>query len=317
MLMAVPVESSETRPLFVPEWTPPKYPEVLQRLRQVANGVEPCEPYPGLRWVSAKDDLLHRARPEDLERAGGEIRTIDGPTVGDYAQQLVCSYLSSQLLPIEDGEGNTGFSYSGVGIAVFEPGPASYPSIRLTPQAMTGIRQAFRTYFEGQGDIICVVSPVSIPVGFLRQCGPGIARHILYTADVLQNSEQGLDEEQGPRVFARAINGVPPRFPPSTDVAELERAGAAHEPCLPEHTHVLPFLVSLTRLGDPAAIKWASRLFRDSKDAAGAKGQLLLQIATEIFRVHPAIFSQLEMEPEVSFLSGGPLFRDPPPPPGG
>ena len=113
------------------------------------------------------------------------------------------------------------------------------------------------------------------------------------------------------RVFARAINGVPPQYPPSTDVAELERAGASREPCLPEHTHVLPFLISLTRLGDPGAIKWATRLFRDSAEAADAKNKLLLEIATAIYRVNPEIFGRLEMEPDVSFLSGGPLFRDP------
>jgi hypothetical protein len=304
------VESSDTRPIFEHKWATPKYAEVLLRLRKVGNGVEKCGPFPGLRWISATDDVLHRARPEDLEKAACEIQSIDGKEVGSYVQQLVCSYLSSQLLPIEDEEGNPGVSYSAVGIAVFEPGPASYPSIRLTPKAMDGIRQAFRIYFEGQGDIICVISPVTLPVGYLRQCGPGIARHILYTADILENSEAGITEDQGPRVFARAINGVPPQFPPTTDVAELERAGAAHEPCLPEHTHVLPFLVSLTRMGDPGAIKWASRLFRDSKDAAEPKGKLLLQIATEIFGVNPTIFGKLEMDPEVSFLSGGPLFRE-------
>jgi hypothetical protein len=278
---------------------------VLLRLRQIANGVDPCGPYPGLRWITPTDDIIHRARPQDLEDAACEISAIDGPDVGKYARELVGSYLSSQLLPLEDGEGLEGYWYSAVGVAVFEPGPASYPSIRLTPKAMEGVQQAFRTYFEGQGDIVCVVSPVTLPVGYLKQTGPGVSRHILYTADILQNSEKGINESHGGRVFARAIYGVPPQFPPSTDVKELEKAGASHEPCLPEHTHVLPFLVSLTRFGDPGAIKWASRLFRDSKDAAEAKGKLLLQVATEIYGVQPEIFSQLEMEPDVYFLSGG------------
>jgi hypothetical protein len=304
------VESSDTRPIFQQTWTIPKYAEVLLRLRKVANGVEKCEPYPGMRWINASEDVLHRARPEDLVKAVGEILGIDRKEVGEYAQQLVCSYLSSQFLPIEDGEGNPGFSYSAVGIAVFEPGPASYPSIRLTPQAAEGIHEAFRVYFEGQGEVTCLLSPVTLPVGFLKQCGPGIARHILYTADILQSSEAGLVEDMAPRVFARAINGVLPQFPATTEVAELEKAGSAREPCLPEHTHVLPFLISMTRMGDPAPIKWASRLFRDSKDAAEAKGKLLLQVATSIYSVNPEIFGQLEMDPDVSFLSGGPHFNE-------
>jgi hypothetical protein len=86
---------------------------------------------------------------------------------------------------------------------------------------------------------------------------------------------------------------------------ELERAGASAAPCLPEHTHVLPFLISLTRFDDPGAIKWASRLFRDSKDAADAKAKLLLEIATQIYRVQPEIFRNIEMDPEVYFMSGG------------
>jgi len=305
------VESSDTRPIFQQIWSTPKYPEVLLRLRKVANGVEDCPPFPGLRWIGADDDVLHRAKPQDLVAAAEEIASIDGKDIGRYADELISSFLSSQLLPLEDGDGNPGFWYSAVGTAVFEPGPASYPSIRLTDEATTQILNAFRTYFEGQGEIVCVVSPVTLPVGFLKQCGPGVSRHILYTADVLQNSEKGITEQHGPRVFARAINGVPPQYPPSTDVAELERAGASREPCLPEHTHVLPFLISLTRLGDPGAIKWATRLFRDSAEAADAKNKLLLEIATAIYRVNPEIFGRLEMEPDVSFLSGGPLFRDP------
>ena len=299
------MESSDTRPIFQQAWVTPKYPDVLLRLRQIANGVDPCGPYPGLRWITPTDDVIHRARPQDLEDAACEISAIDGQEVGKYARELVGSYLSSQLLPMEDGDGREGYWYSAVGVAVFEPGPASYPSIRLTPKAMEGILAAFRTYFDGRGDILCVVSPVSLPVSYLKQTGPGVSRHILYTADVLQNSEKGLNEGQGPRVFARAIHGVPPQFPPSTDVAEQEKAGKSREPCLPEHTHVLPFLISLTRFGDPDAIKWASRLFRDSKDAAEAKGKLLLEIATQIYGVQPEIFGRMEMDPDVYFLSGG------------
>lgn len=279
-------------------------------LRNVAVGVEQCGPYPGLRWIGAEDHVLHRAKPQDLEAALCEIPSIDGKEVGQYAQDLVSSYLSSQIMPLEDAEGNTGYWYSAVGMIVIEPGPASYPSIRLTPKAMDEARQAFRRYFEGQGDIVCVICPVTLPVGFLKQCGPGLARHVLYTADVLQNSEKGITEEHGPRVFARAINGVPPQYPPATDVAELERAGASREPCLPGHIHVLPFLISLTRMGDDSAIKHASRLFRDNKDVAEAKSQLLIQVATAVFGVNPTIFSNLEIEPDVSFFSGGPLFRD-------
>lgn len=307
------MESSDTRPIFRQAWATPKYPEVREHLRKVANGVEDCPPFPGLRWISETDHPLHRARAEDLVKAGEEVAALDGREVGDYAQHQVCSYLSSQLMPLEDADGNPGYWYAATGIAVFEPGPASYPSIRLTPPAMDQILQAFRAYFENEPDTVCVVSPVTLPVGFLRQCGPGLARHVLYTGDVLQNSEKGINEGHGPRVFARAINGVPPQYPPSTDVAELERAGAHREPCLPEHTHVLPFLISLTRVGDPTAIKRASRLFRDSKDVAEAKGKLLLAIATAIYSVNPDIFSQLEMDPDVSFLSGGPLFRAPKP----
>ncbi|MDB6167178.1 MAG: hypothetical protein JWM88_42 [Verrucomicrobia bacterium] len=299
------MESSDTRPIFQQAWVTPTYPEVLLRLRQVANGIESCGPYPGLRWITETDDLIHRARPQDLEDAACEISAIDGAEVGNYARELVGSYLSSQLLPLEDGEGLEGYWYSAVGVVVVEPGPASYPSIRLTPEAMAGVQQAFRTYFEGRGDIVCVVSPVTLPISYLKQSGPGVSRHILYTADILQNSEKGINEGHGPRVFARAIYGVPPHFPPSTDVRELERAGAAHDPCLPEHAHVLPFLVSLTRFDDPGAIKWASRLFRDSKDAAEAKGKLLLQIATQIYGINPEIFGQLEMDPDAYFLSGG------------
>lgn len=303
------METSDTSPPFQPSWTIPKYPEVLLHLRKVANGVEECAPFPGLRWISETDHILHRARPHELENAAYEIFSIDGKEVGKYARELVSSYLSSQLLPLEDAEGNPGYSYSAVGVMVIEPGPASYPSIRLTPEATDGIMKAFQDYFKGQGESLCVLSPVTLPVGFLKQSGPGVARHILYTADVLQNSEKGLTEADGARIFARAIYGVPPQYPPCTNVEELERAGAGREPCLPEHTHVLPFLVSLTRMGDPSAIKWASRLFRDSKDAADAKQTLLLQVATEIFGVNPAIFSNLEMDPDVTFLSGNPLFR--------
>lgn len=312
MLMRVPpVEYSDTRPLFQQTWPIPKYPEVLLRLRKVANGIEECGPFPGLRWITETDHPLHRARPMDLENAAYEVGGIDGEDVGKYAKELVAGYLSSQLLPLEDGDGNPGYWYSAVGIMVIDPGKASYPSIRLTPKATEGILKAFQGYFAGQGEALAIVCPVTLPVTFLRQCGPGLARHILYTADVLQNSEKGLKAEDGPRVFARAINGVPAQFPPSTDVAELEKAGASREPCLPEHTHVLPFLVSLTRMGDPTAIKWASRLFRDSKDAAARKAQLLIQVATEVFGVSPAIFSDLEMDPDVTFLSGVPRFRPP------
>jgi hypothetical protein len=298
-------ESSDTRPIFQQQWAIPKYAEVLARLRQVVTGIDPCDPYPGLRWISEKEDIIHRARPEDLVKAVSEIRSTDGAEVGNYARDLVGSYLSSQLLPLEDGEGNPGFWYSGIGVAVFEPGPASYPSIRLNDKATEGIRAAFRGYFEGRGEIVCVVCPISLPIGFLAQCGPGVARHMLYTADVLQNSERGINEEHGTRVFARGIYGVPAQYPPTTDMAELQRAGAQHEPSLPEHTHVLPFLISLTRFGDPDAIRWASRLFRDSQEAADAKGKLLLQIATEIYGVQPEIFGRLEMDPDIYFLSGG------------
>ena len=313
MLMGAAMESSDTRPIFQQMWSTPKYPEVLLRLRQLVNGSQKCGPYPGLRWIGVEDDLIHRAKPQDLEDAAREISKVNGPVAGKYAQELASSYLSSQLMPLEDAEGNEGYWYSAVGAIILEPGPASYPSIRLTEGAMAGIQRAFRAYFEGQGEVLCVISPVTLPVGFLKQCGPGISRHILYTADILQNSEKGITEDHGPRVFARAIFGVPPQYPPSTDVAELEKAGAYHEPCLPEHTHVLPFLVSMTRMGDTAAIKWATQLFRENKETAEAKTLLLTAVATEIFNINPQIFGQLEIYPDVLFFSGSTLPGGPKP----
>lgn len=297
--------SSDTRPIFQKMWETPTYAEVLQRLKLVVNGTEHCGHYPGLRWVTATDDCIHRARPQDLEEAAREITAKDGAAAGKYAHELVGSYLSSQLLPLEDSEGHEGYWFSAVGVAVFEPSPTAFPSIRLTPEATEGIRQAFRAYFEGKEGILCVVSPVTLPVSYLKQSGPGVSRHILYTADVLQNSEKGIREDHGLRVFARAIYGVPPLHPPSTDAQELEKVGAAQEPCRPGHKHILPFLVSVSQWGETDAIKSTDRLFRNSKEAAEAKTKLLTEIATEIYSINPDLFGQLEMHPEVVFLSGG------------
>jgi hypothetical protein len=302
--------SSDTSPLFRQMWSTPTLDEVFKRLRSVVYGVDDCGHYPGLRWVSATDDCIHRARPQDLEGAAIKIGSYDGADKGQYAKELVGSYLSSQLLPLFDAEGNQALWYSAVGAIVFEPGPSLYPSIRLTPQAIKGIRLAFRSYFEGKGGLVCLVSPVTLPVGYLKQCGLGIARHILYTADVLQNSERGMREDDAARVFARAINGVPPEYPPETDVHALEKAGAEHEPCRPGRKHVLPFLISLTRVGDVEAIQWASRLFRHSDEAAAAKDKLLVDIATEINSINPDLFGEIEMYSDVVFLSGAPVMEN-------
>ncbi|MSU69574.1 MAG: hypothetical protein EXS39_02120 [Opitutaceae bacterium] len=143
--------------------------------------------------------------------------------------------------------------------------------------------------------MVSLVSLVSLPVGYLKQCGLGIARHILYSADVLQNSKKGMAETDGPRVFARAINGVPPDYPPTTNVRELEKAGAEHEPCRPGQKHCLPFLISISRMKDVAAIKWASRLFRPSAEVAAAKEKMLADVAKQIYAIEPALFGGLQM----------------------
>jgi hypothetical protein len=303
MLIRTDMGSSDTSPLFRQMWSTPTFDEVFARLRRVAYGVEECGHYPGLRWLSAEDDCIHRARPQDLEDAAKKISTYDGKDKGDYAHELVGSYLSSQLLPLNDADGNEGLWYSAVGAIIFEPAPRPFPSIRLTPRAVTGIRDAFKIYFEGKGGVVFLVSPITIPIGYLKQCGLGIARHILYSADVLQNSEKGMTEADGPRVFARAINGVPPEFPPSTDVHELEKAGSEHELGRSGQKHCLPFLISIMRVGDVGSIKWASRLFRASEEVAAAKEKMLTDVAKQIYAIEPSLFGELQMYADVVFLS--------------